>query len=278
MNIIEIFGYTLILIVAVLSITLGYSKYREASYIVWAWAALILSSSQIWAPDPFSLELAIHTIARPLFPIFFLLLALINPNRTVLSSLVIIGLTFGLGKFIGLSLGWVSFTLTVSWLFDVIILTYVIFLLLSKNKTKRSQRAFGKRLSLSYVILILLITWGFLSRMSEGIDDYYLISWAIVCGFIAVLQIRMLITEIVNDVVSLEIEIDQSTKKLGDLGDRIRVITENAHDIILEIASDWKILYISPNVKPLLGYDSEDAINVYLLDFFHKDDREKAHD
>jgi len=54
--------------------------------------------------------------------------------------------------------------------------------------------------------------------------------------------------------------------------DRFRYLVENAFDIILECAASGRILYVSPNIGEVLGYDPQAIVGTFLVDLLHPDD------
>ena len=56
---------------------------------------------------------------------------------------------------------------------------------------------------------------------------------------------------------------------------RYRLLAENATDLITRHALDGTILYVSPAVRTLLGYEPEEVIGHHRHEFVHPDDRER---
>ncbi|QDP40319.1 PAS domain S-box protein [Radiobacillus deserti] len=69
-------------------------------------------------------------------------------------------------------------------------------------------------------------------------------------------------------------ESKQYKKELEHSRYKYRMISENISDIISEVSLEGTILYISPSIKELIGYDAKNLINEPLLHFIHEDDHE----
>ncbi|MEI7811879.1 MAG: PAS domain S-box protein [Ignavibacteria bacterium] len=59
---------------------------------------------------------------------------------------------------------------------------------------------------------------------------------------------------------------------LIDSEEKYRTLAENSYDLISEISSDLKFLYLSPNSRDVLGYEMEDILYKNILGFVHPDD------
>lgn len=55
-----------------------------------------------------------------------------------------------------------------------------------------------------------------------------------------------------------------------------RLITENAHDLIMVAVADGSFTYASPSVENILGYDQIEVLKLSPLEFMHPDDLERA--
>ena len=60
-------------------------------------------------------------------------------------------------------------------------------------------------------------------------------------------------------------------------GDMIRALIRHSSDFITVIQPDGYCIYVSPSVERILGYDHTSLPGIYVFDYFHPDDREKAH-
>ena len=58
--------------------------------------------------------------------------------------------------------------------------------------------------------------------------------------------------------------------------DRFRYLVENAFDLILECAVSGRILYVSPNVTEVLGYEPNEIVGTFLADLLHPEDQERG--
>lgn len=54
--------------------------------------------------------------------------------------------------------------------------------------------------------------------------------------------------------------------------ERLRLVTDNMKDIIVMTDQHFKIVYISPSVYSVMGYDSKDREGKFLTDFIHPED------
>lgn len=64
----------------------------------------------------------------------------------------------------------------------------------------------------------------------------------------------------------------EAEQLLNESNERYRTLAENSYDLICEISSDMKFLYLSPNVSEVLGYSAEELLNKELLQYVHIDD------
>ncbi|MFQ5865902.1 MAG: PAS domain S-box protein [bacterium] len=54
--------------------------------------------------------------------------------------------------------------------------------------------------------------------------------------------------------------------------ERFRVLANSTHDIICETTADGRFLYLSPNIKEVLGYSPKDILGNSLFNFIHPED------
>jgi diguanylate cyclase (GGDEF)-like protein/PAS domain S-box-containing protein len=66
----------------------------------------------------------------------------------------------------------------------------------------------------------------------------------------------------------------QSTRT--DSEDRFRYLVENAFDVILECAISGRILYVSPNIVDVLGFEPDEIVGTFLVDHLHPDDADRG--
>jgi PAS domain S-box-containing protein len=67
----------------------------------------------------------------------------------------------------------------------------------------------------------------------------------------------------------------QTLKKLRASEERYRWIVENSSELVTVFADD-EIIYISPSVKNLLGYEQDEFLKLNHLDLIHPDDRHRV--
>lgn len=69
------------------------------------------------------------------------------------------------------------------------------------------------------------------------------------------------------------IERKKAEDMLREKEELYRTLVENAHDLIVEILYDGRIMYASSNHKELLGYEAEELMGKNAFEFMHPDDR-----
>ena len=82
-------------------------------------------------------------------------------------------------------------------------------------------------------------------------------------------------TETAKYIIAVVRDITQRKKSEEELKQReeqLRLITDNMADIIMQIDANYNLIYISPSVKKILGYDPDLLKNKSILKFIHKDD------
>jgi len=57
---------------------------------------------------------------------------------------------------------------------------------------------------------------------------------------------------------------------------RYRLLAENVTDVVTHLGPTTKLLYVSPSVENLLGYDPDELTNVRAIDLLHPEDRERC--
>lgn len=73
----------------------------------------------------------------------------------------------------------------------------------------------------------------------------------------------------------LQLEINERQKiqhTLREREERYRALAENTYDLITEVDIESRFLYLSPNVKDMLGYNIFELVGRYYYDFVHPDD------
>lgn len=76
--------------------------------------------------------------------------------------------------------------------------------------------------------------------------------------------------------VSLAIESADLSQNLHRSERRFRSLVQNASDVIAVTDSGGNVLYISPAVRPMLGYQPEDLVGTFAFDFVHPNDTATA--
>ncbi|WP_198513454.1 PAS domain-containing sensor histidine kinase [Confluentibacter lentus] len=74
----------------------------------------------------------------------------------------------------------------------------------------------------------------------------------------------------------LFILIKKNLKKIKRSEHKYRLLAENSKDLIYLINANSEIVYVSPSVKDILGYDVDEAIGKKVLEFIHPDDLKKV--
>ncbi len=59
-------------------------------------------------------------------------------------------------------------------------------------------------------------------------------------------------------------------------GEFFRLLVENALDLIAVLDGEGRVVFVSPSVKRLLGYDEEELLGRNIMDFIHPDDRKRS--
>lgn len=67
--------------------------------------------------------------------------------------------------------------------------------------------------------------------------------------------------------------LEQSHRELYESKERYRTLTENTYDLISEIDTKGRYLYVSPNYKDVLGYEPADLLGKQVTDFIWQEDR-----
>ena len=72
--------------------------------------------------------------------------------------------------------------------------------------------------------------------------------------------------------------IKKSLKKINDSEEKYRLLAENSKDLIYLVKPDSEIVYITPSLKDILGYEVNEAMGRKKYDFIHPDDFKKVED
>jgi two-component system cell cycle sensor histidine kinase/response regulator CckA len=70
----------------------------------------------------------------------------------------------------------------------------------------------------------------------------------------------------------LEEVVAQRTAQLRESEERYRLIAEHSSDMILLADGSWRTIYLSPSVRPILGYDPSEWLGNYFTSVLHPDD------
>ncbi|MEI6621543.1 MAG: EAL domain-containing protein [Actinomycetes bacterium] len=65
-------------------------------------------------------------------------------------------------------------------------------------------------------------------------------------------------------------------KALAASESRYRLLAENVSDMVMQLARDGSIAWVSESVTSVLGWDKAQILGTYSLDLLHEDDRERA--
>ncbi len=70
-----------------------------------------------------------------------------------------------------------------------------------------------------------------------------------------------------------ELRSQNDTLKKSDNAEKYRSLVENIREVIYELDSQGVVLYISPSIRDMLGYDSAEVVGKSFIELSHKDDR-----
>ena len=70
-----------------------------------------------------------------------------------------------------------------------------------------------------------------------------------------------------------ELRSQNAALKKSESAEKYRSLVENLRDVIYELDSQGVVLYISPAVRDMLGYDSSDVVGKNFIELAHKDDQ-----
>ena len=79
----------------------------------------------------------------------------------------------------------------------------------------------------------------------------------------------------VTDKIHAEQSKKEAERALLQSEERFRLLAEHSEDIISEHTPDGTVIYISPSVKKVLGFDRREVIGKQILEFVHADDGHK---
>ena len=69
-----------------------------------------------------------------------------------------------------------------------------------------------------------------------------------------------------------ELRSENAALKKSESAEKYRSLVENIRDVIYELDSQGVVLYISPAVRDLLGYESSEIVGKNFIEFGHQDD------
>ena len=67
----------------------------------------------------------------------------------------------------------------------------------------------------------------------------------------------------------------EAEKALAESEEKYRTLLTNINDLVIEIDSEGKFTYVSPQIFDMFGYTQEESIGLNAMDFVHPDDIEK---
>ena len=68
------------------------------------------------------------------------------------------------------------------------------------------------------------------------------------------------------------LELRRALRALTEREQHLRMLTDNMVDIIMHVDADHRIVYISPSIDRVLGFNQEEMIGVISLELYHPDD------
>ena len=69
-----------------------------------------------------------------------------------------------------------------------------------------------------------------------------------------------------------ELRLQNAALKESESTEKYRSLVENIRDVIYELDSQGVVLYISPAVRDMLGFDSTEIVGKRFIDLAYKDD------
>src|SRR3990172_3147478 len=78
---------------------------------------------------------------------------------------------------------------------------------------------------------------------------------------------------------ALKISADEYKKvfdQLKEIEQRYSALAENSYDLICEISTVGRFLYVSPNFKAVLGYEPDELLNQPFTDLLHPDEQNEV--
>ena len=69
-----------------------------------------------------------------------------------------------------------------------------------------------------------------------------------------------------------ELRSQNAALKKSESAEKYRSLVENIRDVIYELDSQGVVLYISPAIRDMLGYDSAEIVGKNFIELAHKDD------
>ncbi len=70
----------------------------------------------------------------------------------------------------------------------------------------------------------------------------------------------------------MELRSQNATLKKSENAEKYRSLVENIRDVIYELDNQGVVLYISPAIRDILGYDSTEIIGKNFIELAYKDD------
>jgi diguanylate cyclase (GGDEF)-like protein/PAS domain S-box-containing protein len=125
-------------------------------------------------------------------------------------------------------------------------------------------------------LVVLLLEKNVLSRLKNMNSNFGLISTSGDHSMRLQASGNDELTQLAESANKMLESLQQTHQFLSDTKERYRTLTENAYDLICEISTDGRYLYISPNYRDVLGYEPADMINKSVIDFICPEDSNKV--
>ena len=227
---------------------------------VWiaSWCALFISGTGLLLSERLPSLIPAALGVSSLFPVLLLAGAFRSAGRSVPRWLMPAGLGVGLvrgGLYIaGLEVGTALLTLAAEPAAAVAAAVIV-----HRQVVPRHSSQVRWLIAPALLLVALLEALEALQDLSLGADQTTWIAWMVLAGPLALLLVSWAIDE-------ARVMRARAERALRDAEQRFRRLSEHSKDVIAEVASDGRVIYMSPNLRELLGYEPEDFLGRHSVE------------